>query len=142
MVNFLTVAIESFEADAQDLNQFFNHIGKAKDALMQLVSGLDFENEIAQGLYDIYLYAGECLNKALFSKDVDAAKELKGLFTELLEGWQAIEGTPDDRIIETPLPEDISHPQDGAHIYAGLTYGKDGELSEYIPESEDRGFKA
>ena len=132
LLAFITEAITAFEEGETEL--FFQNINKSKDALSQLIEGLDFENPIAQELYDLYLYAGERLNKALFGKDTDAAKEISEMFQNLLEGWQAIEDTPDDRLTE-------ASGQEGPQVYAGLTYHKDG-LSEYIPQDENRGFKA
>lgn len=129
---FIAEAKTAYKKD--DLESFYTHINKSKDALTQLIEGLDFDNPIAQDLYDLYLYAGEKLNKALFGKDIPAAEEVEEMFTNLLEGWQAIEDTPDDRIAEVSE----APPQ---QVFAGLTYGKDG-LDEYIPEDESRGFKA
>ena len=129
LVSFIDDALADSESEI-----FFQNINKAKDALMQLINGLDFDNSIAQDLYDLYLYASELLNKALFSRDTNAAKEVREMFQNLLEGWQEIEHTPDDRINEEPNTA-------GPQVYAGLTYGKDG-LTEYIPEDENKGFKA
>ena len=132
LIDFLNVAITAFDEGDTDL--FFKNINKSKDALTQLIDGLDYSNEVAQSLYSLYQYAGERLNKALFGKDVEAAKEILEMFCTLLQGWQAIEDTPDDRLSEAPENES---PQ----VYAGLTYHKDG-LAEYIPQDEGRGFKA
>lgn len=135
LVDFVSAAEESFKA--QELELFYHNINKSKDALTQLIDGLDFETSIAHDLFDLYLYAGERLSKALFGKDIEAVTEVKEMFTSLLEAWQAIEDTPDDRIAGTQGQADS-----GPQVYAGLTYGKDGELSEYIPEDENKGFKA
>ena len=132
LVDFVDAALAAF--DAGELETFYQNINKSKDALTQLIEGLNFENTIAQDLYDLYLYAGERLNKALFGKDKNAAEEVREMFATLLEGWQEIKDTPDERVSET---QNI----DGPQVYAGLTYGKDG-LSEYIPDDESKGFKA
>jgi len=132
MVAFITEALDALKDSNIEL--FDHNINKAKDALMQLIDGLDFENPIAQELYELYLYANERLNKAFFARDADSAQEILEMFQNLLEGWVAIENTPDDRIAETLAEE-------APQVFAGLTYGRDG-LSEYIPEDEGRGFKA
>ena len=132
LVAFIAEALEAFKKGEAEL--FYQGINKSKDALTQLIDGLDFENPIAQDLYELYLYAGERLNKALFGKDTAAALEVKEMFQTLLEGWRVIEDTPDDRLADA---SDKESPQ----VYAGLTYGKGG-LDEYIPDDEDRGFKA
>ena len=131
MLDFLTDAASAFEQS--DMEAFYRLINKSKDALTQLIEGLDFEHELAHELYNLYLYAGERINKALFANDKDAAKEVAEMFGTLLEGWQAIEDTPDDRLANLPS-------QDAPQVFAGLTYGKDG-LSEYIPDTSD-GYKA
>ena len=134
LVAFVDEALTAFKNSETEL--FYQYINKSKDALAQLIDGLDFDEPIAHELFDLYLYAGERLNKALFGKNIEAAQEIKLMFTDLLEGWQAIEDTPDDRLANMPEQEG---PQ---QVYAGLTYHKDGQLSEYIPEDENRGFKA
>ena len=132
LVAFINEAVSALEKSETEL--FAQYINKAKDSLAQLMEGLDFNNPIAQELFDLYLYAGERLNKALFGRDTEAAQEVKDIFSDLLEGWQAIEDTPDDRVSSNTE-------QDSPQVYAGLTYHKNG-LSEYIPEDENRGFKA
>ena len=135
LLAFIKEALSAFdENDKSAMELFFQNINKAKAALTQLMEGLDFNNPIAQELYDLYVYAGERLNKALFGKDSQAAEEIADMFTVLLEGWQAIADTPDERLSNLEKGET---PQ----VFAGLTYHKDG-LSEYIPEDENRGFKA
>ena len=134
LLDFITTAMDAFEKG--ELELFYQNINKSKDALTMLIEGLDFDQEIAHELYNLYRYAGECLNKALFGKDIKAADEIKNMFHELLEGWQSIEDTPDDRI-----PENATDDVGPQQVFAGLTYGKDG-LDEYIPEDDSRGFKA
>ncbi|MCL1987962.1 MAG: flagellar protein FliS [Firmicutes bacterium] len=119
-----------------DKAEYYKKIGKTKEAITQLIEGLDLDNEVAQNLYQLYQYAWERLNKALFTGDfvgsANAVIEVQQMFATLLEGWQQIENTPDDRIAE--------HQAD-SKVYAGLTYGKDG-LNEYIPQDGNEGFKA
>ena len=133
VVNFISEALEAMEKD--DIQLFEQNINKAKDSLMPLMDGADLENPIAKDLFVLYLYAGRRLNKAYFGRDTEAAREVLEMFSELLEGWQAIEHTPDDRLSDDPA-------DDAPQVYAGLTYGKDGGLEEYIPQDENRGFKA
>jgi len=132
LLDFAAEALAAFEKD--EIETFHLYIGKTKDALQQLVNGLDFENSVAQELYTLYLYAGECLNKALFGNDKEAAAEVSEMFTTLLEGWREIEDTPDERVSDAV-------PQGAPQVYAGLTYGRDG-LSEYVSEDAGKGFKA
>lgn len=133
LISFLTEAISALRKN--DTESFYQQINKSKGALTELMEGLNFEYEVAHNLYDIYIYAGERLNKALFGKDIQAAEEIKEIFEDLLEAWEAIKDTPDDRIAQAPENEKAQQ------VYAGLTYGRDG-LDEYIPEDENRGFKA
>ena len=130
---FIEDALKAFTDG--DIELFYKSINKSKDALDQLICGLDMENPIAQSLYNLYRYANELLNKSLYSKDTQAAEEVKTMFEELLEAWQAIENTPDERLAHDPSTA-------GPKVYAGLTYGKGGDLAEYIPENEGREFKA
>ena len=131
LLDFINRALEA--SVNGDMNLYYEQINKTKNALTQLIEGLDFNYEIAHELFNLYKYAGERLNKALYSDETEAAEEIKEMFTELLDGWQSIEDTPDERISEAS--------ETGQRVYAGLTYGKDG-LDEYIPEDETRGFQA
>ena len=139
LLDFLDTALKAL--DEGDEESFFKGINKAKSALTQLLDGLDLTQSMAQDLCNLYFYASERLNKALFAKDRDAALEVQEMFTELLEAWVAIEDTPDERLLA--LETENQQDQAGApqQVFAGLTYGQDG-LSEYIPEDENRGFKA
>jgi len=128
LVGFIDQGLAALEAE--ELEPFELAINKAKNALQQLIEGLDYETEIAQELYDLYLYAGEQLNKAFFGRDAEPARVVRQMFELLLEGWRTIEDTPDDRAQEPEI-----------QVYAGLTYEKDG-LSEYVDQDESRGFKA
>jgi len=137
IVAFLAEALDT--ADNPDEAPLFAYnIDKAKNGLLQLIEGLDFEVEIAHELYNLYLYANERLTKAFFERDLEISKailvEIQEMFQTLLEGWQSIVDTPDDRILEEVVP-------DGHQVFAGLTYGRDG-LSEYVKEDDSRGFKA
>ena len=132
LLDFIAGAIEASSGEA-----FEGNINKAKDALAQLMSGLNFESEIAHDLFDLYLYAGRLLNHALFSRDPEASakdlNEVLGIFQNLLEGWEAI--------ADTPSQTEQGPQNDSPQVYAGLTYEKDG-LSEYVVQDDSRGFKA
>ena len=133
MVEFVSEAIHALEAGNNEV--FEQNINRAKSALEQLMGSLNFEVEIAQELYDLYLYAGKLLNRSFFDYDAAPIQEVKEMFETLLEGWEAIEDTPDKRVSDGDTVED------GPQVYAGLTYEKGG-LSEYIVEDENHGFKA
>jgi flagellar biosynthetic protein FliS len=130
MMAYITDALEAL--DKGDTPAFDKSVNGAKNSLESLINGLNFETEIAHELYDLYLYAGERLNRVCFSADKDAAQDVLAMFGNLLEGWRFIEDTPDTRV-----DENVSVPK----VYAGLTYHRDG-LAEYVVEDENRGFKA
>ena len=127
LLEFLEIGIEGFEEG--DMEKFYFGVNKAKSALAELMDGIDHDNEIGKGLYELYLYAGERLNKAYFAKLKEVAEEIKEMFEVLLEGWRGIEDTPDNRAM-------------GPQVVAGLTYGRGGELSEYVEGDEGGGFRA
>jgi flagellin-specific chaperone FliS len=111
---------------------FAENVGKARDALEQLINGLDFTVTLAQELYDLYLYAGGRLGRAFFAYDADAAAEVLAMFETLLAGWKAIEDAPDTRAAEQA--------RGGPQVYAGLTYERGG-LSEIVVD-DGEGYRA
>jgi flagellar biosynthetic protein FliS len=109
------------------------HIEKAKNAVMQLIQGLDFESPLAQDFYDIYQYMYQLLTDAYFTLKVEPVKEALELIETLLTGWKeaaAVEAAA------APAMEEHA-PQ----VFAGLTYQRDG-LAEYVVQDEQRGYKA
>ena len=111
-------------------------IGKAKEALSELIQSLDFKISLSHDFYGIYSYAFGKLSAATASFDVSTASaavdETAELMEILLKGWrEAAEKEPE-------APPNENAPK----VYAGLTYGKDGKAEEYVDDGKNRGYIA
>jgi flagellin-specific chaperone FliS len=128
---------ESYIKDAvsahNDAEEYRLHIDKAKDAVMQLIRGLNFDIPLAQDFYEIYQYLYKLLTEAYFGLKTKPAGEALSLIDTLLTGWK--EAASVEAAAATVITE--QSPQ----VYAGLTYGRGG-LEEYVAQDESRGFKA
>lgn len=136
IVLFLTDALEAYGPEKakhpENKDAFARQVNKAKNGLMQLVKGLNFEITLAQDLYQIYEYIDKRLNTAYFSFDRAAAAEALSLIEMLLAGWREAAKQ------ETNASPAMEH---APQVYAGLTYRKEG-LSEYVIQNDERGYKA
>ena len=129
LTDYIREALAAYDTDQPAFTQA---VDKAKNALVQLMLGLDLSITLAQDLFRIYTYINQRLNTAFFSRDRDAAEEALTLAETLLTGWRAAAGQ------DTETQPVIG----GApSVYAGLTYQKDG-LSEYVNQDDDRGYQA
>jgi len=139
IIDFLTAAKNAAQSatSTDDMDVFREGIQKAKNALVELTQGLDFEQPLALGFYKIYSYANQQLSDIHYTLDnekaVVAVDEILELMQTLLEGWR-----------KTAEKEVNSAPVGGAapKVYSGLTYGRDGNANEYIDEGSDRGYMA
>jgi flagellar protein FliS len=114
-----------------DTEAFEANVNKAKDFLMLLMKSLDFEYEISKHLLKAYIHINGLLNKSFFSKQTEPLSEAAELLKTMLADWKEI------------LKQENAEPvmENSQKLFAGLTY-KNGELEEYVPEEESRGFKA
>jgi flagellar protein FliS len=77
---------------SKKLDQVHNALVKAQDILTELMVGLDFEKgqEIAQNLFNIYLFCNEKLKEGNLRKDSNPLFEVLHLLSELRDAWAAI----------------------------------------------------
>jgi len=95
---------------------------KSRDTLAVLYETLNMNVNLSQDLATLYLFINSILIKTAFINDNDEKDEAltcaKRITQELLEAWQTVHQSP--------------HPQRPiGEIFAGLTYDKHGNLSEY-----------
>ena len=109
---------------------------RARAATAELHAALDMNIEFSKDLGNLYLYINKCLIHAGMKRN-DAEKnaqlvDARGIVTEMLEAWQTLNEDPE-------LYK--RHLADNQKIFAGLTYGKDGQLEEYQDFDPDRGYR-
>jgi len=105
---------------------------KARDCVGVLYETLDMGVEFSYDLADLYMYINGALIRAGFLRDNDEKNEAlnhaKNIAAELMSAWENI--TEDEK---------TSQPQ--GNVYAGLTYGADGQLTEFEDFDPDGGYK-
>ena len=110
-------------------------VEKARLSLQTLMSALDMDNEIAQRLFQLYVFADKLLVRAYFAGDRTALSEARLIFEPLMLAYREAESAD--------VPENNRQPvlNPSQQLYAGLTY-TGGKLDEYIDQDRSRGFKA
>ena len=104
-------------------------VKKSQGAIDTLMGALDFKYELAKDLHKLYVYAKNCLAKAIYQNKTDglgeAEKILKRLYTSFCEAAKS----------------DTSGPlmRNTQHVYAGMTYGRT-TLNENCLDDNHRGF--
>jgi len=113
-------------------------LDKARECVAALYMTLDMDIEFSQDLEGLYLFINSVLIRADFERDKlkrdEDLKHARNICAELLSSWQALLDDPE-------LEERLIAEAQGAQIYTGLTYGPDGQLTEYEDFDPDGGYK-
>lgn len=105
-------------------------IRKAQRVITELISALNFSQELAGNLYSIYVFCRDSLAKAIYKRDLEPLEDSERQMKRLYESF--IEVAKQDA--SPPLMSNIQQ------VYAGYTYGKN-DLTETCPDLRtDRGF--
>ena len=129
VLKYLDDATECIDDD----KKFQFNLSKSRAFLDDLKNSLNMTYKISGELMVLYNYVSQQISYYMFNKNTEHAKEIKNVMEKLLEGWRTIEKDEDDK---TPVMENTQQ------LYAGLTYNKSGQLSEYVDTDVRRGFKA
>lgn len=142
VINFELILeyLQAASENVADKEAFRAAVQKAKEGLEQLIQSLDFGVPVSHDFYEIYRYSHKLLCDVQFSSDGEAAcsvlREVSELMEMLLEGWRTTAEKADAETAGAVADEGVPK------VYAGLTYGKDGNANEYIDENTDRGYMA
>ena len=114
-------------------------LDRARECVAALYMTLNMDVEFSQDLEGLYLFINSMLIKAEFAREVDVRndelKKARDIADGLLESWQALLDDPD-------LAKKLEAQASGAQVYAGLTYGADGQLTEFEDFDPEGGYKA
>ncbi len=115
-----------------DNNKMFSFkLNNALLLLKEIIISLNFEYEIAKELSNIYLYVNKLLIESQFNHKEENLKDSVILLTTIKEGFEQIDDKDSKNVI-----------QNASKVFAGLTYGRNGSLSEYVDNSAGTEFKA
>lgn len=112
-----------------ELKSAVSHTQKCISTLME---ALDFKQDIAMRLMELYAYADRELTKVNTKREEEYLLHAEHVFTDLLSAFQEV------------CKEDTRKPmmENSQMVYAGLTYGKN-DLNESIADDySSRGFRA
>ncbi len=86
------IAIASGAIDRNEIENKGKCLTKAIALVGELQDSLDMEKggEISSGLFDLYDYIVRCLVQSNLDNDSAKLEEVKGLITEIKEGWDSI----------------------------------------------------
>jgi len=101
---------------------------KARACLNELSAALNLEIPVSAELLQIYIYMNKLLIRAQMENAAEHVAEAQKIAQKLLDGWCEIAAAPEGQGKEKAM-------------YAGLTYTKDGALSEYDPDETGRGYR-
>lgn len=135
VINF-EIILDYLQQSKQTINNekdFEFNISKARQFLTELRCSLNMQYEISSYLLTMYNYVDRYLAKFLFSKNLNDLEEAEKVLKTIMSAFVEIENKNDDK---TKVMENTDA------IYAGLTYGKNGMLSEFVDVKSNKGFKA
>lgn len=135
LLESLDLAVKTVETDNEQAGK---HIMQAQNVLRSIMSGLNLDIELSNELLDIYMYINailiDCQIKCHRVEGATFVAENVAHLTELLNSLlDGIKAVPD-----TDLPAVALSQQ----IHAGMTYDKDGNLSEFIQQDPSKTYQA
>ena len=131
-LDFLDKARKMYKTDIEASR---HSITRAKEGYENLIQSLDFDVPLSFDFYELYKYVYGILSDIHPSKDeakINAAlEEAIGITTNLGKAWKELA----EKTSEEPVKDD--EPK----IYTGLTYDKDGKVTDYFEDTK-RGLQA
>lgn len=135
IINF-EIIFDYLEQSKQNIDnekEFDFNILKSRQFLSELRGSLDMQYEISSYLLTMYNYVDRQLAKFLFSKKIEDLEAGTKVLKTIMSAFEEIEHQEKDK---SSIMENTDT------IYAGLTYGKNGQLQEFVDIKHNKGFKA
>ncbi len=114
-----------------DFSQFGKNINTSLSLLKEIIVSLNFDYDISKELRNIYLYVNKLIINSKFSLDKKDLEDAISILSTIKGGFEELNDTESDKVMKN-----------ATKVFAGLTYGKNGDLSEYIDDDKSRGFQA
>jgi len=95
-VRQLDKAVELLSEGNRQYDRVNNAVIRAQDMVTELMVSLDFDKggEIAQGLFNLYMFFNQHLMEANLKKDAEMIKTVRGHLKELRGAWKQIVHKP------------------------------------------------
>lgn len=123
-MQWIREAIEAY--DNGDMDTYISNVEKAQATQVELMNGLNLDNEVSKDVYSVYVF----FNKQLINSKIKRAPQELDRIVEMLEKYHesflAIAGTD----TEGPVMDQSEK------VYAGLTYGSGGLVENSMGGTE------
>ena len=115
--------------EAKDYEMYKKAIRKSQSSIDTLKNALNYQYELSRDLHQIYRYAKNELEKAIYQNKLDGLIEAEKILKEIYFAFSEVMKTDDSEPI-------MSNTQ---QIYAGITYNKTN-LNENLISDSNRGL--
>ena len=132
VIDYLTLAMNGL-IKKEDMKEIDMTLTKARQFLNELRTSLNMEYTVSKYLMRIYLYVDKEICYCLANRNTTHIENAIKAMSSLLESWYELEKQEKEK---APVMENSQQ------LYAGLTYNRSGELSEYVDIDKNRGYKA
>lgn len=124
---YMDEAMEAHEAGSYE--EYKAAVKKSQGAIDTLIGALNFKYDMARDLHKLYVYAKNCLAKAIYQNRTEGIEEAEKILKRLYASFCEV------------AKSDTSGPlmRNTQQVYAGMTYGRT-TLNENCFEDNHRGF--
>lgn len=129
MIDYIKSGKASYEAG--DVTEFISDMKHAQNLLADLMGALNYQYEISNQLFSLYLFWNKQISTAIVKKNTESLERIENMMIKMKDAFLKVSS------------EDKSAPimQNTQKVYVGLTYGRES-LSEMADVDVNRGFQA
>ncbi len=112
--------------DDKDMDTYIDYVEKAQATQLELMNGLNLDNEVSRDVYSVYVFFNRQLINSKIKKAPQELDRILPMLEAYHESFLAIAGTD----TEGPVMDQSEK------VYAGLTYGSDGLVENSMGGTE------
>ncbi|MBR1598301.1 MAG: flagellar protein FliS [Lachnospiraceae bacterium] len=113
-MQWIREALEAYEKG--DMDTYISYVEKAQATQVELMNGLNLDNEVSKDVYSVYVFFNKQLINSKIKKAPQDLDRIVDMLAEYHESFKAIANTDDGK----PVMDQSEK------VYAGLTYGSGG----------------
>ena len=123
-MQWIKEAIDAYEV--KDMDTYIDYVGKAQATQLELMNGLNLDNEVSRDVYSVYVFINKQLINSKIRKEPQDLDRILTMLEAYHESFKAIAGTD----TEGPVMDQSEK------VYAGLTYGSGGLVENSMGGTE------
>lgn len=116
----------------EEKEEWRHSLERAQALVIELIDALDFQYGLSKELLPIYLFVNRKILHAMARNKVELLEGLDRVLLNLRNAFEEVSKTDSSEAVM----------QNTQKVYAGITYGKNSDLSEMYREEGNRGFQA